>query len=252
MLLRQRIRQLSTKMVTQEELNLNLKNVEKNISDAAKRAGRDVKDIKLISVSKMNPPEVLECAVNAGVRVFGENKVQELTGKIDYFNGKGMNDLEWHLIGHLQTNKVKYIIGKVRMIHSVESEKLATVIDSESKKKGIITDVLVEINIGDEESKFGIKPSEALDFIEKISHLENIRVKGLMCIAPFVEDPEENRKFFAQMKKLSVDIESKNIHNVSMCELSMGMTGDYTVAIEEGATMVRVGTGIFGKRDYSI
>ena len=239
-------------MVTQKELSENLKIVEENICRAAEKAGRDRSEIKLISVSKMNPPEVLEYAVNAGVRVFGENKVQELTGKIDYFNEKGQNDLEWHLIGHLQTNKVKYIIGKVKMIHSVESEKLAAVIDSESKKKGIITDVLVEINIGNEESKFGIEPSCAIDFIEKIASFENIRVKGLMCIAPFVENPEENRKFFAQMKKLSVDIENKNIHNVTMCELSMGMTGDYTVAIEEGATIVRVGTGIFGKRDYSL
>ncbi len=239
-------------MVTKEELRENLKIVEEKICEAAKKAGRNRDEIKLISVSKMNPVEVLEDAVDCGVTVFGENKVQELTGKIDHFNEKGREDLEWHLIGHLQTNKVKYIVGRVKMIHSVESEKLAAVIDSESKKKGIVTDVLVEINIGNEESKFGIEPSDALEFIEKISHFENIRVKGLMCIAPYVEDPEENRKFFIQMKKLSVDIESKNIHNVSMCELSMGMTGDYTVAIEEGATMVRVGTGIFGKRNYSV
>ena len=239
-------------MLTEKELKENLNGVEGKISEAAKKAGRKRSDVKLISVSKTNPVEVLELAVDAGVRVFGENKVQELVTKMDYFEAKGLKDLEWHLIGHLQTNKVKYIVGRVKMIHSVESEKLASVIDAESKKKNIITDILVEVNIGDEDSKFGITIEEAPGFVEKISRFENIRVKGLMCIAPFTDDPEENRKFFIKMKKLSVDIADKNIHNVTMSDLSMGMTGDYTVAIEEGATMIRVGTGIFGRRNYSI
>lgn len=247
----QKIRRLFINMITKTELEENLSEVEDKIKNAAVKAGRDRKDIKLVCVSKTNPVEALQDALDLGVRVFGENKVQELVGKIDHFEEQGYKDIEWHLIGHLQTNKVKYIIGRVKMIHSVESLKLAETIDSESKKKNVVTDVLVEVNIGNEDSKFGITPEETPDFIENISKLENIRVKGLMCIAPFVEDPEENRKFFSKMKKLSVDIERKNIHNVSMCELSMGMTGDYTVAIEEGATMVRVGTGIFGKRDYS-
>ena len=238
-------------MITENELKENLEYVKERILEAVNKSGRKPEDVKLISVSKTNPVEVLEYAVNAGVRVFGENKVQELVDNIDYFESKGMNDIEWHLIGHLQTNKVKYIVGRVRMIHSVDSEKLAAVIDAESAKKGVITDVLAEINIGDEESKFGVAYADAVSFIEKIAVFKNIRVMGLMCIAPYVEDPEENRKFFSKMKKLSVDIQEKNIHNVNMCELSMGMTGDYTVAIEEGATMVRVGTGIFGKRDYS-
>jgi len=238
-------------MITENELKENLEYVKGRISEAVNKSGRKAEDVKLISVSKTNPVEVLEYAVNAGVRVFGENKVQELVDKMDYFESKGMNDIEWHLIGHLQTNKVKYIVGRVKMIHSVDSEKLAAVIDAESAKKGVVTDVLAEINIGDEESKFGVAFDDAVSFIEKIAVFKNIRVMGLMCIAPFVEDPEENRKFFSKMKKLSVDIQDKNIHNVNMCELSMGMTGDYTVAIEEGATMVRVGTGIFGKRDYS-
>ena len=239
-------------MITTEELKENLASVEKNIEEACKRAGRERDSVKLISVSKTNPNEVLEMAYELGVRVFGENKVQELTGKIDYFNEHVTEQPEWHLIGHLQTNKVKYIVGKVNLIHSVDSEKLAAVIDSESKKKGVISDILVEINIGNEESKFGIDASETVELVQSIAKYQNIRVKGLMCIAPYTEDPEENRKFFKKIKKLSVDIADKNIDNVSMCELSMGMTGDYCVAIEEGATMVRVGTGIFGRRNYAI
>ena len=239
-------------MITEQELKDNLKDVRKRIEGAVEKSGRKKEDVKLICVSKTNPVEAIEYALSAGEKVFGENKVQELTSKIDYFEEKGLRDIEWHLIGHLQTNKVKYIVGRVKLIHSVESEKLASVIDQESKKKGVITDCLVEVNIGNEDSKFGIKPEEAADFVEKIAKFENIRVKGLMCIAPYVDDPEQNRENFSQMKKLSVDIADKNIHNVSMSVLSMGMTGDYTVAIEEGATLVRVGTGIFGKRDYSI
>ena len=239
-------------MITKDELKENLKNVEENILAACKKAGRDRSEVKLISVSKTNPNEVLELAYGLGVRVFGENKVQELTGKIDFFNEHYEDQPEWHLIGHLQTNKVKYIVGKVKLIHSVDSEKLAAVIDAESKKKDVVSDILVEINIGNEESKFGIDASETVDLVEKIAKYPNLRVRGLMCIAPYTDDPEDNRKFFQKIKKLSVDIADKNIDNVSMCELSMGMTGDYQVAIEEGATYVRVGTGIFGRRNYAI
>jgi len=239
-------------MITQDELKENLKNVEENILNACRKAGRNREEVKLISVSKTNPNEVLELAYGLGVRVFGENKVQELTGKIDFFNEHYTEQPEWHLIGHLQTNKVKYIVGKVKLIHSVDSEKLAAVIDAESKKKGVVSDILVEINIGNEESKFGIDASETYALVEKIAKYPNLRVKGLMCIAPYTDDPEDNRKFFKKIKKLSVDIADKNIDNVSMCELSMGMTGDYQVAIEEGATYVRVGTGIFGRRNYAI
>ena len=239
-------------MLTEDEIRLNLQEVEQNIVKAAQKVGRDRAEIKLISVSKNNTADVLESAYNCGVRVFGENRVQELVGKMDYFEEKGIKDIEWHLIGHLQTNKVKYIIGRVAMIHSVDSGKLAKAIDDESAKKGVITDILVELNIGDEDSKFGLGFDNALEFIEKIAGFKNIRVKGLMCVAPYTDDPEENRQYFSKMKKLSVDIRDKNIDNITMCELSMGMTGDYMVAIEEGATCIRVGTGIFGKRDYSI
>ena len=239
-------------MISENELRENLKEVHNRMDKALENSQRKKEDVKLICVSKTNPVEAIEYALNSGEKVFGENKVQELTSKIDYFEQKGIKDIEWHLIGHLQTNKVKYIVGRVKMIHSVESLKLASVIDQESKKKGVVTDCLVEVNIGNEDSKFGIKPEEAADFVEKLADFENIRVKGLMCIAPYVDNPEQNRENFSRMKKLSVDIADKNIHNVSMSVLSMGMTGDYTVAIEEGATLVRVGTGIFGKRDYSI
>ena len=239
-------------MLTEQEIRDNLQEVEENICNAAAKAGRDRSEIKLISVSKNNTVDVLESAYRCGVRVFGENRVQELVGKMDHFDELGIKDIEWHLIGHLQTNKVKYIIGRVAMIHSVDSEKLAKAIDDESAKKGVVTDILVELNIGDEESKFGLDFVNTLEFVEKIAGFKHIRVKGLMCVAPYTDDPEENRQFFSKMKKLSVDIANKNIDNVSMCELSMGMTGDYMVAIEEGATCVRVGTGIFGKREYSI
>ena len=236
-------------MLTQSEIAENLKEVENRISSAVEKSGRKRDDVKLIAVSKTNPLEVLEAAYGLGVRVFGENRVQELVEKMDYFSGKGIKDIEWHLIGHLQTNKVKYIIGRVAMIHSVDSEKLAKAIDDESAKRGVVTDILAEINIGDEDSKFGVMPQAVPEFIDKLAQYKNIRVRGLMCVAPFVSIPEENRKFFSEMRKLSVDIRDKNKDNVIMDELSMGMTGDYTVAIEEGSTMVRVGTGIFGKRN---
>ena len=237
-------------MLNEEEIRQNLVEVEEKITNAVEKAGRKRSEVKLIAVSKNNTVDVLESAYRCGVRVFGENRVQELVEKMDYFEAKGIKDIEWHLIGHLQTNKVKYVIGRIAMIHSVESEKLAAAIDSESAKKGVVTDILIEVNIGDEESKFGLVPEQVPDFVEKIASLKNIRVKGLMCVAPYTDDPEDNRKYFLKMKKLSVDIIEKNNDNSSVCELSMGMTGDYTVAIEEGATFVRVGTGIFGKRFY--
>ncbi|MCR5726102.1 MAG: YggS family pyridoxal phosphate-dependent enzyme [Lachnospiraceae bacterium] len=239
-------------MLTEVEIRENLKEVEEKICAAVKKAGRNRSDVKLISVSKTNPVEVLEAAYRCGVRVFGENRVQELVEKMDYFESKGIKDIEWHLIGHLQTNKVKYIAGRVAMIHSVDTEKLAKVISDESAKKGVVTDILIELNIGDEDSKFGLESDDLANFVKNIAILPNIRVKGLMCVAPITDDPEKNRKFFNKMYKLSVDIRDKNIDNVNMCELSMGMTGDYTVAIEEGATFVRVGTGIFGKRNYGV
>ena len=161
------------------------------------------------------------------------------------------SDVKWHLIGHLQRNKVKYIAGKVAMIHSVDSYRLAEEINVQAKKNSCVIPILIEINIAGEDTKFGIKPEEAEELIREISELENVKVSGLMTIAPNVANPEENRAYFKAMKDLFVDISSKNIDNVEMKVLSMGMTNDYTVAVEEGATMIRVGTGIFGARDYS-
>ena len=226
----------------------NLSLVEEKISAACERAGRSREEVKLIAVSKTKPIEDINEAITYGVRSFGENKVQELKEKMELLG----EELDWHLIGHLQTNKVKYVVGKVSLIHSLENLRLAEALDKEAKKRETIVDALVEINVAEEDSKFGIKPENAENFIMHISEFDNIRVKGLMTVAPYTEIPEENRKYFRKLNKIMVDLNSKNIHNVSMNVLSMGMTGDYEVAIEEGATLVRVGTGIFGSRNYDI
>lgn len=237
-------------MVSAEEMSRNIAAVCENIDNACKKAGRSRDSVKLIAVSKMNPYDAVVNAHNAGLSVFGENKVQELTEKQETL-GELNSSLEWHLIGHLQTNKVKYIVGKVAMIHSVDSLKLAEEINHQSEKHNLVSDILIEVNIADEESKFGITADNCEEIVRQIAKLSNVRIKGLMCIAPQTDNPEENRKYFVKLRQLSVDINSKNIDNVIMSELSMGMTGDYCVAIEEGATMVRVGTGIFGKRNYN-
>lgn len=220
--------------------------VEQRIQAACDRAGRKRDEVTLVAVSKTKPVPVLQEAYDAGIRVFGENKVQELTDKYDVLPP----DIQWHMIGHLQTNKVKYIIDKTHLIHSVDSLRLAETIEKEAAKSELIAKILIEVNIAEEESKFGLKISEVFPFIEKIATFSHIRVCGLMTIAPFVENSEENRRIFADLHNLSVDIKGKNIDNVNVSILSMGMTNDYEVAIEEGATIVRVGTGIFGDRDY--
>lgn len=226
----------------------NLEEVEKNISEACKRSGRNRKEVTLIAVSKTKPVEDLMQAYNAGIREFGENKVQEMTDKYD----KMPRDIHWHMIGHLQKNKVKYIIDKAELIHGVDSYELAKEISRQAEKHSVTANILIEINIGNEDTKFGIKAEDALEMVDRISDLPLINVKGLMCIAPNVEDPEKNRQYFAKMKQICVDITSNSRNNINMSILSMGMTGDYQVAIEEGATMVRVGTGIFGVRNYNI
>lgn len=225
----------------------NLRIVQENINKACLRSGRDPKEVTLIAVSKTKPVEMLREAYDAGARYFGENKVQEITAKYPELP----EDINWHMIGHLQRNKVKYIIDKVQMIHSVDSLRLAEMIEQEAAKHDVVMPVLLEVNVAMEDTKFGLSEDEVLPLLEEISVMPHIRVKGLMTIAPFVENPEENRPVFQALRKLSVDIRMKNINNVSMDVLSMGMTGDYEVAVEEGATMVRVGTGIFGARDYT-
>ena len=222
----------------------NLKTVEENIARACERAGRRREDVRLIAVSKTKPVEMIEEAYQAGQRLFGENRPQEMRDKQPLLPA----DIEWHMIGHLQRNKVKYVVGHAALIHSIDSVRLAMAVSEEAVKKGLRVPVLVEVNMAMEASKFGLLRDDTLEFIEEIARLPGITVKGLMTIAPYTEDPESNRPYFRQMRNLSIDITSKNIDNVDICELSMGMTGDYTVAVEEGATLVRVGTGIFGTR----
>ena len=226
----------------------NLETVEKNIRKACEKAGRNRDEVTLIAVSKTKPVSMLMEAYDSGIRIFGENKVQEMCDKYEQMP----KDIQWHMIGHLQRNKVKYIIDKAALIHSVDSLRLAETIQEEAAKHQVVMPILVEVNVAMEETKFGTSLAEAMELVEQISHFPNVRIEGLMTIAPFVEDPEENRKYFRALKKLAVDINSKNIDNVHVRILSMGMTNDYMVAIEEGATMVRVGTGIFGERNYNI
>jgi len=240
-----------------EHIPENIDNINERIKNAALKAGRDPKEVTLIAVSKLNPAEAVEEALNHGQYEFGENWVKELLEKEDDVSGfieannPALKDrIKWHFIGHLQTNKVKQLIGKTVLIHSVDSYKLASFIDNESKKKNTVTDVLLEINIGDEESKYGIKPDEAITFVDSLAEFHNIRIRGLMTVAPICDNPESNRPYFKKMRELFVDIKSKNNDNISMDILSMGMTLDFEIAIEEGATHVRVGTGIFGARDY--
>lgn len=226
----------------------NLAQVQKNINESCSKINRDPNEVTLIAVSKTKPVEMLKEAYDAGARVFGENKVQEIVDKYDQMP----SDVKWHMIGHLQRNKVKYIVDKVAMIHSVDSLRLAETIEKEAAKKAVIVPILIEVNVAQEESKFGLKPEEVLPFIEQIADFSHIQINGLMTIAPYVDNAEENREIFRELKKLSVDIAAKNINNVIMSVLSMGMTGDYMVAVQEGATMVRVGTGIFGARNYAL
>ena len=225
----------------------NLEQVRKNIEEACRAVNRDPGEVTLISVSKTKPVSMLQEAYDAGSRDFGENKVQEIMDKYPQLP----SDIRWHMIGHLQRNKVKYIVDKVALIHSVDSLRLAETIENEAAKHNVTVPILIEVNVAQEESKFGLKTEEVLSLVESVAALPHINIKGLMTIAPYVEDPEENRGILRQLKKLSVDIAAKNINNVNMSVLSMGMTGDYQVAVQEGATMVRVGTGIFGERDYS-
>ena len=201
-------------------LTENVIEVEKHVQAACDRAGRSRDEVTLIAVSKTKPVSDIEEVLTTGILDYGENKVQELSDKYEVLP----KNIRWHMIGHLQRNKVKYLMGKVVLIHSVDSLRLAEQIEHEA----------------------------AMQLVEAVSKMPHIKIRGLMTIAPFTDNPEDNRIYFRKLKQLSVDIKSKNIDNVDMDELSMGMTGDYEVAIEEGATMVRVGTGIFGKRNYQI
>ncbi len=229
-------------------LKENLAQVEVNIQKACEKSGRARQEVTLIAVSKTKPVEMLQTIYDCGVRDFGENKVQEMCDKMEVLP----KDIKWHMIGHLQTNKVKYIVGKTELIHSVDSVHLAAEIQKQAVKHNVIVPILIEVNIAEEESKFGIHKEDTIAMVREIAAMDHLQIKGLMTIAPFVENAEDNRLYFREIKQLSVDIKNQNIDNVSMDVLSMGMTGDYMVAIEEGATLVRVGTGIFGERNYNI
>lgn len=225
-------------------IQTNLNHVKERIQMACSSSGRKEEEVTLIAVSKTKPVEMLKEAYDAGVRDFGENKVQEILEKAPQLP----QDIRWHMIGHLQKNKVKQVIDKVVLIHSVDSVALAEQIEKEAAKKDLQVDILLEVNVAGEESKFGFSPEEVEEAIRSISVFPHVHIKGLMTIAPFVENSEENRDVFQKLYQLNVDMQMKNIDNVSMTVLSMGMTGDYEVAVEEGAGMIRVGTGIFGGR----
>lgn len=225
-----------------EIIKNNLEIINKKIKKAALRADRNPEEIKLVAVAKTATIEQIEEAIKAGVKIIGENKVQEAKEKYQIITA----DIEWHLVGHLQTNKVKYAVEIFDCIHSVDSIKLAEEIDKRSLQFGKTTNVLVEVNVSGEETKCGIKPEEVEPFLKELSKFSRIRVRGLMTIAPIVEDKEEVRPYFSKLRELSKEIKSKNIKNVRMDYLSMGMSEDFEIAIEEGANMVRIGRGIFG------
>ncbi len=224
----------------------NIKKVQERMALAKERSPYK-QETSLIAVSKTKPVPMLEEAYEYGIRDFGENKVQELVEKYD----KMPKDIRWHMIGHLQRNKVKYIVDKVYLIHSVDSYRLAEEISKEAVKKQVTVNILLEVNVANEATKFGTSTAdETISLVKEIAKLPNICIKGLMTVAPYTENAEDNRLFFAKLRQLAVDIRKENIDNVTVDTLSMGMTGDYEVAIEEGASYVRVGTGIFGERDY--
>lgn len=225
-------------------LKENLQYVEENIVMACKRAGRKREEVKLIAVSKTKPLSMLQELYDMGIRDFGENRVTELIQKSEVLP----RDIAWHLIGHLQTNKVKMVLPKIERIDSLDSLRLAKAVNEEAGKQNRMVSALLEVNMAKEESKFGFFEDEVWDVLEEISKMNNIQIQGLMTVAPFVEDASKNRDIFRKMKKLSVDIMNKNIDNVHMDCLSMGMSIDYEVAIEEGATEIRVGSNLFGKR----
>lgn len=231
-------------MIDNTSIKENYERVLYQIDEAAKKSGRRAEDIKLVAVSKTISIDRIKELTTLGVKELGENRVQEICDKYDSFE----KDINWHLIGQLQTNKVKYIIDKVAMIHSLDRISLAEEIQKRAKKADKIMDVLIEVNVSGEESKSGISPAEVLDYVGKLSEFPNIKVRGLMTVAPFLTNTDEIRPIFSGLRKLAVDIAKENIHNINMDFLSMGMSNDFTVAIEEGANIVRVGTKLFGKR----
>ncbi len=234
------------------DIKENIDNIFKKVQLAAEKSGRKLEDITLIAVSKTVDWEKAKEAVEAGVNNLGENRVQEITNKYEQFDDLNLNDnVNWHMIGHLQKNKVKYIIDKVNLIHSVENLELANEINKRAAQHNLISNVLIELNIGEEESKFGISDENVIEFVKSLEQFENIKVLGLMTVAPYAENPEDIRWVFKKMKEIYNNISNINLRNTEMKYLSMGMTNDFEIAIEEGSNIVRIGTAIFGARDYT-
>jgi PLP dependent protein len=227
-----------------ETLKGNIDSIRQRILISAEKSGRKYEDIKIIAVSKTIGPDVMMEVIGNGILDLGENRVQELCEKYDIIN----KECNWHLIGHLQTNKVKYIIDKVTLIHSVDSLELAKEIQLRASKISSIQEILIQVNVSGEESKFGLNPIEVKDFIKEISTYPNVKIKGLMTIGPNTEDKEKIRMVFRNLKKIFIDIKQENIDNIDMDALSMGMSNDFEIAIEEGANIVRIGSAIFGQR----
>jgi len=232
-------------MISERNIKSNVETVRKKIAEAAVKSGRKPEDINIVAVTKTKGIEVINEAIKEGIQDLGENRVQELLEKYDNID----NRCRWHLIGHLQTNKVKYIIDKVSLIHSLDRLELAKEIQKRAERADRVMDVLVQVNVAGEESKFGISPSEVREFLLKVREYKNLKVRGLMTIAPFAENPEDIRWVFRDLNKIFIDIKHENIDNICMDYLSMGMSNDYEIAVEEGSNMVRIGTSIFGKRD---
>ena len=226
------------------DIAANIAAIQERIGVICKSCGRDSGQVRLVAVSKKKPAAAIEAAIAAGQPLFGESYVQECVAKIDEVQGAA----EWHFIGTLQSNKVKHLRGKVAMIHSVDRLSLAEEIDRQWGKDAACVDILVQVNLGEEASKAGTTANQALDLIRQVAPLRHTRVKGLMALPPWYDDPEQVRPYFRQLRQLAEQIEALDLPNVTMQELSMGMSHDFEVAIEEGATLVRIGTAIFGAR----
>ncbi len=242
---------MTTKLYNEErcrDITENMKIIRENVAKAALKSGRTADDISIMAVTKTVDPVLINYAIDeCGINLIGENRVQEFLSKKDDLH---LENTDVHLIGHLQTNKVKLIVPHVSMVESVDSVRLAREISKESAKCGKVTDILVEVNVGMENSKFGIDSVLVGEFVAELGEIDNIRVKGLMAIPPICENSADSKKFFSSMYKMFLDIKAKNIDNIDITTLSMGMSGDYIEAIEEGATEVRIGSSLFGKRVY--
>ena len=227
------------------QIQSNLKKIHDDIRAAAQKSGRDASQVILIAVSKRKPPEMIQQAIDAGHRDFGENYIQEAMEKIDLL---GRKSATWHFIGHLQSNKAKFAVKYFDLIHTVDTVKLAKEINRQAQKIGKIQEILLQVNIAQETTKSGAEESEIVDIAKQACQFDNLHVSGLMCMPPFFDDPEDARIYFKRLKQISKEIEILNLPNTAMTHLSMGMSNDFTVAVEEGATLVRVGTAIFGAR----